>query len=300
MFTKSSEYGRRAAATTPPSLWDPVGASVAYWAWLSRVSEIWWTRSAGRARDRRRAPQPLRRAGALRTRPIARSIARPIADFRRGGSNRRRAPVVTKRSADGTLRRLGHDPRRDARPASRRSSPIGSRSASGFSAVTSSGRAPAAPASRASSFRMPTRSRSFDALIAAHLDADALRSALLVATARPRRTGRAHRRDRRSLRQHRVVAAAVSGQPVARRAQLLDHGSAAGARRRTQRVSARVSRQLSDDAGAARRRRKARPAARSIRSACGPAANISRPAPRVEIERAFGCPSSTNTAPRSA
>ena len=49
MFTKSSEYGRRAAATTPPSLWDPVGASVAYWAWLSRVSEIWWTRSTGRA-----------------------------------------------------------------------------------------------------------------------------------------------------------------------------------------------------------------------------------------------------------
>lgn len=41
------------ARTTPTTAgiprWDPLRASVNYWSWLARASEIWWTRSGGRS-----------------------------------------------------------------------------------------------------------------------------------------------------------------------------------------------------------------------------------------------------------
>ena len=49
MFAKPREPPPTMAGITPVDRWDPVHASVAYWTWFSRVSEIWWTRSAGRA-----------------------------------------------------------------------------------------------------------------------------------------------------------------------------------------------------------------------------------------------------------
>ena len=49
MFAKPTEPPRTTPGIAPVDRWDPVRASLAYWAWVSRLSEIWWTRSAGRA-----------------------------------------------------------------------------------------------------------------------------------------------------------------------------------------------------------------------------------------------------------
>ena len=49
MYTKSGDPRKATAGILPVHRWDPVRASVSYWAWFSRLSEIWWTRNAGRA-----------------------------------------------------------------------------------------------------------------------------------------------------------------------------------------------------------------------------------------------------------
>jgi putative adenylate-forming enzyme len=49
VFAKPGDDRSAIAGIAPAVRWDPVRASVAYWTWFSRVSEIWWTRSAGRA-----------------------------------------------------------------------------------------------------------------------------------------------------------------------------------------------------------------------------------------------------------
>ena len=140
----------------------------------------------------------------------------------------------------------------------------------------------------------------FDALMAAHLDPARFRRRARVAHRRTRRARRLGRRDGRSLRQHRVVAAPHPEQPVDLGARLLDHGAPAAAGGATQRLSAGVRRELSDDAGAARRRARGRPARdRTGEPVVGrrvPAARAGAPTSRPRS----GAPSSTNTAHRSA
>src|SRR5580704_17892218 len=76
----------------------------------------------------------------------------------------------------------------------------------------------------------------------------ALRGAKFVGAARPRWTRRADRGDRRSLRQHRLVAAGMSKQPLDPGTRLFDPGPAAAACLPAERLPAGVPRELPDDA----------------------------------------------------
>ena len=49
MFAKPRDDRSAIAGIAPAVPWGSIGASISYLPWSSRVCEIWWTRSAGRA-----------------------------------------------------------------------------------------------------------------------------------------------------------------------------------------------------------------------------------------------------------
>ena len=210
-------------------------------------------------------------------------------------------PVVDKRELmrhfdDWVADRVG-DPRRRRRVPCRPQRG----SASDISAATRSGRAPAAQVCPRIFVQDDASLGTYDALLAAEVATT--RAARRLRARRPGegRPRRADRRDRRSLRQHRVVAARVARRAVERRhAAFRSSGAAARARRRAERVGPRVRRELPDDALAPGRRAGGRtPHDRAGARLVRRRASVPGGARCVSSARS-AAPSSTSTAPPNA
>ncbi len=219
---------RNAQHEAPPmTALEPLRASVAYWTWLSRMHEIWWTRSARPGGDRRGRARALRRAGGLRahalaalSRSLPRAAGAPARPFRRAGGHQERA--------DGALRRVGDRLRGDAGGRgglSRRPQPHRPELPRPLRGVEELGQHRRAGHLRAG------RRRAGDVRRADGRGCRPLApgSAARGAAARARRARRAGGRDRRAFREHRVVGAPVPEQSLDRGPRLLDPGSAADA-----------------------------------------------------------------------
>ncbi len=228
---RRSAGARRLAEAWPEArhglVWDPIRASVDCWSWFSRLGDIWWTRAAGAAAiaaaSRNRFDALVRFA--RERSPFYRDAYRGLPA---GRLDPAALPVVTKRALMASLRRLGdgsgtragrrHRVPRGSRAHRRAlSRPLRDLEELGKHRRTGdlrAGRRCAGDLRRADG--RASRSR-------------AIRRRACLAHRGARRAGGPDRRDRRSLRQHRVVATAHPEQPVDRGARLLDHGSAAAA-----------------------------------------------------------------------
>ena len=248
--------------------------------------------------DRGGAAAALPRPRAVRARALGLlprrlpAVARTRARYRgHAGCNQARA--------DGALRRLGHRPRRVAR--GRRVIPRGSHEYRG---------AISQPIHRLEELGKHRRARHLrpgprcpDHVRRADGGAPRSRAngdALCVGIPDAWRARGARRRHGRALREHRVVATRLPEQPGAVGARLLDPRAVAAARRRAERVSARLPRELPDDAIACWPTSKKPAGSGSLRSTSGRAASASRP-PRVwRSSTHSAAASSTNTGRRNA
>ena len=266
--------------------WEPLGSMLDWWDVVSRASDIWWRRRGGKpaidavAHERFGKLVQFARTHSAFYRDRYGHLPEP--DIAAG-----RLPVVRKGElmarfddwvTDPAVARAGVD----AFLADR------TQSANAISAATSSGKARARRAARASLSRM-RRDRHLRCPHRHAVRRHRTRSTVRRGFCSPRPAGaRRHRRDRRAFRDaSRRGGGSCGRQPVARARSLSVLGRCP-AGRRVERIPAGVRRQLSDDPLPARRR-KPPAGSRSARRACGRAANISRQQ-RSGIERAFGCP----------
>ena len=278
--------------------WDSIRASTAYWRWSSRVWEIWATRSGGAAAIDAARRKRFADSGAVCPHALA-GLSRRLSRAAGTGARPGRTADRDQAGVDGALRRLGHRSRAEAhghRGVSRRPEAHRRALSRSLRRLEELGEHRHAGHLRAGC-RRPGDVRRADGGASR---AAALRHGASLGDAGRIRAGCAGGGDRRSLRQHRVVAARLPGEPVDRSARILDHGSAAAARRGPERLSARVSRELSDDARAPRRGAERGAAEDTAAATCGPAANAWHLRRRRKSSAPSDAASSTNTARRNA
>ena len=277
---------------------DPLHSALAQWTVGALTTQILWTRCLGAAAITAAQRQRLRRAPCACANAFA-VLSRPWRDLPPARRSSPTCPVVTKSALMCVVRRLEHrsrDPWRDVEAFIGTRAHIGERFRDRYLVWTSSGTTgkPGVFLQDAAALRRVRRT----GVGAGRRDLRS-RGCDWHAAARRRTRGADHRRGRSFRRASRRGGGQAQRQAVARHEELRGDASGAPIGRRAQRLRAGVRLELSDDAGAARRRAEGgtvAPQARGPvvgrRSAVASAQRPSRPpsAARAQRIRRLGMP----------